>query len=1141
MPVIFVSGTHHSGAEYVTNILAQQISDSFSQALCHQAIELNDAILHHLKSSRLSLEPPKYGWEKNSLYNLLVGRIRGLVLEQGDATVVFYDTANCLTLPLWQRAVPNMKHVVVNRNPLAVAISFFKSIDANHLSFQDALQHWYSSYAAITHAATNDNATWTNYETFTLDAVDELNRLLQALGYPPSISNVKNASSSMMKTAPFERVPFQMVTHSTASPQIVQLYHYTAQLGGEYWKAYCDDNHQQLNDFIAYYQSTVSPIFLEHYELIEERDQFIQEVTIAEKKISNLTLELQDQTNKAQHLMHEVSLQKRDYEQRIQLGAANIHQLKEQLTSFEETTTSLEYELFTTRHQNNAIKQSLSWKLTKPIRLLVGAFPQGYKLLRQTAKIFYWTLTFQLISNLRTLKKHRREATIIEQSSLLNNDWYQTTYPDTTFSRLSPTWHYLRYGAQEHRNPNPFFDTAWYLQQYPDVLAANLNPLAHYIEHGVAERRNPSADFDTLWYLQQYPDAISTNLNPLAHYLQHGYKEGLRTRPYSLEDLSFRKSNITVQPNANHLKCLLTIVICDGSLRNDILASIQRQTFAGSGIEIIVWDHQHHTISDIFDPYRTAKVYNLEQLQDVVAGEYLLLTSAPQQIPISTYFEINMMALLVNGTDFTINCFDQPAFEILHHIEQGEWLPEDIFNGRIFFRNGILDTNGNLHFTPYQKIIDAYHGIIVEHQQITSQHNTNKFSWAPIPQHNRLRSNISEKIVSISLQNITFSTPSVHPDELNNLLQNADQPSAERPVVLVLFNFIAVGGAERVTFNVLEQLCDDYTFVILTVEQATAQVGSMSQLFRSITDYVYPIADYLPYEVLYDAFAYFMKRFSPSALFVPNGSNWFFDHLSRIRSDYPNITISHQVYDHEIGWIKKIHTNAIDNITFHIAPNVSIANAYRHRGIEENKIVTIYHGINPNVFDPIDFDDTKRRAIRQRYRLDKDMPVIAFIARMHPQKRPQDFVALARHFEDQEYWQFLMVGDGEEASSIDLAIQDLSNIRRIPFQDNVADLLAVIDCLVLTSEYEGLPLIALEAQAMGVPVVATNVGALQEMMDHTKGGIIIDSIGDIPAFAQTIKFVLNDYECDPNTMRNAIITHYSAAQKAQQYAKVFDL
>ena len=83
-----------------------------------------------------------------------------------------------------------------------------------------------------------------------------------------------------------------------------------------------------------------------------------------------------------------------------------------------------------------------------------------------------------------------------------------------------------------------------------------------------------------------------------------------------------------------------------------------------------------------------------------------------------------------------------------------------------------------------------------------------------------------------------------------------------------------------------------------------------------------------------------------------------------------------------------------------------------------------------------------------------------------------DFVELARRFVNDPAMFFLMVGDGPLADQVDAQISKigLKNIQRHPFYRPISDILAVTDVLVLPSDFEGMPMVIIEAQAMGKPV-----------------------------------------------------------------------
>lgn len=78
---------------------------------------------------------------------------------------------------------------------------------------------------------------------------------------------------------------------------------------------------------------------------------------------------------------------------------------------------------------------------------------------------------------------------VIKESGMFDEDWYRDFYPDVAASQMDPIDHYLRYGAAEGRDPNPYFSSSRYLQANHDVWMAGVNPLLHYIEYGIAEKR----------------------------------------------------------------------------------------------------------------------------------------------------------------------------------------------------------------------------------------------------------------------------------------------------------------------------------------------------------------------------------------------------------------------------------------------------------------------------------------------------------------------------------------------------------------------------------------------------------------------------------------------------------------------------
>lgn len=132
---------------------------------------------------------------------------------------------------------------------------------------------------------------------------------------------------------------------------------------------------------------------------------------------------------------------------------------------------------------------------------------------------------------------------------------------------------------------------------------------------------------------------------------------------------------------------------------------------------------------------------------------------------------------------------------------------------------------------------------------------------------------------------------------------------------------------------------------------------------------------------------------------------------------------------------------------------------------------------------------------------------------------------------------FLMVGDGPLADAVAEQLRriNLPNFTRRPFYEPSADVFAVADVVVLPSEHEGMPLVILEALAMGKPVVVTDVGNLHEVLALTGGGIVVPRIGDVTALRAAVQTALH-MPLDVAAIRAALDSHFGIDVIAARYA-----
>ncbi len=119
---------------------------------------------------------------------------------------------------------------------------------------------------------------------------------------------------------------------------------------------------------------------------------------------------------------------------------------------------------------------------------------------------------------------------------------------------------------------------------------------------------------------------------------------------------------------------------------------------------------------------------------------------------------------------------------------------------------------------------------------------------------------------------------------------------------------------------------------------------------------------------------------------------------------------------------------------------------------------------------------------------------VGFVGRLSHEKAPDRFVALAQFAANHKFHLF---GDGPERQTLEKSKPN--NLTFHGHQTSMDNAWKTIDVLVIPSRYEGLPMAALEAMARGIPVIATNVGNLSQLIQHESNGYIATNESELTA------------------------------------------
>ncbi len=179
--------------------------------------------------------------------------------------------------------------------------------------------------------------------------------------------------------------------------------------------------------------------------------------------------------------------------------------------------------------------------------------------------------------------------------------------------------------------------------------------------------------------------------------------------------------------------------------------------------------------------------------------------------------------------------------------------------------------------------------------------------------------------------------------------------------------------------------------------------------------------------------------------------------------------------------------------------------ALRYRIAPAYKLAMIRNGISPEPYLRAAGEDVRRELGLL------DTRIVITVARLEPQKSPLTLLKALRHL-SVEGAVSLWVGDGPLRRQVQQFASANGLQRRVIFsgdRTDVPSLLASAEIFVLPSRWEGLPLVVIEAMFAGLPVVATRVGGVSELVEDGKTGILVPP-NHPDALARAIRQLLDD-------------------------------
>jgi N-acetyl-alpha-D-glucosaminyl L-malate synthase BshA len=221
----------------------------------------------------------------------------------------------------------------------------------------------------------------------------------------------------------------------------------------------------------------------------------------------------------------------------------------------------------------------------------------------------------------------------------------------------------------------------------------------------------------------------------------------------------------------------------------------------------------------------------------------------------------------------------------------------------------------------------------------------------------------------------------------------------------------------------------------------------------------------------------------------------------------------------------------------------AVSEYLRRETVEHFQIAPEAIRVIPNFVDLEKYSRTAYPCHRSKFSLEGEK-IVTHISNFRSVKRVEDVVRVFSLIHRRMPSRLLLVGDGPDRGKVQQTAESEGVTDRVLFlgkQNSVAELLACSDLFLLPSETEAFGLVALEAMACGVPVVATNVGGIPEVVTSALSGRLT-AVGDVDAMASAGIELLSDAAlwAESSTAARADAERFSAERVVPEYEHYYE-
>lgn len=369
----------------------------------------------------------------------------------------------------------------------------------------------------------------------------------------------------------------------------------------------------------------------------------------------------------------------------------------------------------------------------------------------------------------------------------------------------------------------------------------------------------------------------------------------------------------------------------------------------------------------------------------------------------------------------------------------------------------------------------------------------------------------------------------------------------KRITVLHLIASRGLGGAEKVLLTLLQNAELNELNVILGIFQKKRQEASVFSKEAKKTGATVEVLNFgNPYDLSQVVgLFHLIRKYRPDIIHTHGYKSNTLGFLLSRPFGIPIVTTVHGLYQNSAK--THVHVNLSLRFLKYFDAVIAVSDNIRDQltplHVPSNKVITI-HNVPPRIaVMAVD----NRSLFRKEIGIRDDEKMIGFVGRLERVKGCDLLIeAVSKLVLRGFHSQLVIVGEGPEKETLMQMVKNLGlggNVHFCGFREDINNVYQSLDMLVLPSRHEGIPLVMLEAMAQGVPIVATRVGGIPEVITDGVQGLLSTPENPETLADRIMSCFINPEETKKRVAaaKKKILECYDVKRWLQKYREVYNM